>query len=127
MQPNSNYTGCAAEYRFATECTSRGYIVSMPILDSSPYDAIVDTHQGIYKIQIKYTNKEPLFPHKSVHVPLEKEYQTYTIENVDYFAIYTQYFNGFFIVQNKGSMKAIRLSLHGKYSDYFNNFAFGSY
>lgn len=43
---------------------------------------------------------------------------------VDFFAVYSEYFGGFFIFPNTGSMKAIRLSMHGKNSIYFNNFAF---
>ena len=124
MKPNCNYSGCATEYRFATECTNRGYIVSMPLLDSSPYDAIVDTHDAIYKVQIKYTAKKPLEQRRTVQAPLEKNTQVYTIENVNFFAVYSEYFGGFFIFPNTGSMKAIRLSLHGKNSIYFNNFAF---
>jgi len=96
----------------------------MPLLDSSPYDAIIDTHESIYKVQIKYTTKKPLQHRKTISAPLEKNTQTYSLDKVDFFAVYSEYFEGFFIFPNTGSMKAIRLSMHGKNSIYFNNFTF---
>ena len=127
MEPNENYKGCAAEYLFATECSKRGYIVSMPLLDSSPYDAIVDTHKRLYKIQIKYTAKKPEGNRSSVHLSLSgKIKDRYPLNMVDFFAIYSEYFGGFFIIPNVGNVKAIRISKVGKYSNYFSNFAFSN-
>jgi hypothetical protein len=96
----------------------------MPLLDSSPYDAIVDTHDGIYKVQIKYTANEPRQGRKTVHIPLEGKSERYGLNSVDFFAVYSEYFAAFFVFPNTGSMKAIRLSLDGKNSIYFNNFDF---
>jgi hypothetical protein len=98
----------------------------MPLLDSSPYDAIVDTHQRIYKVQIKYTAGVPDERKNSVHIALEGKTNRYNLNNVDFFAVYSEHYQGFFIFPNTGSMKGFRLSLTGKNSIYFNNFAFGS-
>ena len=124
MTKDINYLGCMAEYKFCTECTSRGYIVSMPILDSSPYDVVIDTHQGIYKIQVKYTSQAPRDSRSSVNIVLESKRRNYSLQNVDFFAVYVEHFQGFFVVPNSGEMESLRLSTTGKYSDYFNNFAF---
>lgn len=119
-----NYLGCMAEYNFCTSCTSQGYIVSMPILDSSPYDVVVDTHQAIYKVQVKYTARTPRYGRNTVHIPILSRRRSYTVDNVDFFAIYTEYFGGFFVIPNPGEVESLRLSTTGKYSVYFNNFAF---
>lgn len=124
MDPN--HLGCFAEYLFASECTKRGFVVSMPILDSSVYDCIIDVNGSLKKIQIKSTQKTPLKHRKSVQVPLRNDDNKYTIEKIDWFCIYCEYFNGFFNFPNTGNMQSIRLSTTGKSSKYFNNFVFNS-
>ena len=121
---DSNQLGCFAEYLFASECTKRGFIVSMPILDSSVYDCIIDIKGRLLKIQIKSTEKTPLFHRKSVCLPLHNENNKYTVEKIDWFCVYSKYFNGFFNFPNIGNMQSIRLSKTGKNSIYFNNFVF---
>lgn len=97
----------------------------MPLLDSSPYDAIVDTHKGLYKIQIKHTAKTPSENRSSVHLPLSgMKKDRYPLDMVDFFAIYSEHFDGFFIIPNAGNVKAIRISKTGKYSNFFSNFDF---
>lgn len=114
-----------AEYLFATECMKRNYQVSMPLIDSSLYDCIVDTGDRLLKIQIKSSSKSPLKKHyTSVQVPLQNNKKNYTIDKIDYFAVYSDYFNGWFIFKNTGNMQSIRVSLKGKNKKYFNNFAF---
>lgn len=121
---DNNQRGCLAEYTFATECLKRGYSVSFPLIDSSVYDCIVDTGERLIKVQVKSTNKTPDGDHNTVHCRIANAKADYTLNNVDYFAVWVEYFAGFFIFKNKGEMKAIRLSKVGKYKDYFNNFAF---
>ena len=51
---DSNLLGCTAEYKFATMAMESGLKVSMPLLDSSPYDCIVELPDfKLRKIQIK--------------------------------------------------------------------------
>lgn len=121
---DKNQQGCLAEYTFATECLKLGYNVSFPLMDSSPYDCIVDTGERLLKIQVKSTKRKPTGYHKSVSARIINANGDYSKDTVDYFAIWTEYFNGFFIVKNKGNMRFIRLSTHGIYKDFFNNFAF---
>jgi hypothetical protein len=122
---DSNQRGCLAEYLFATECIKKGYNVSMPLLDSSIYDMIVDTGNKLIKIQIKSTTKSPdRENHKSVHIPIQNNKREYFKDQINYFAIWVNFFNGFFIFKNTGNMQSIRLSLNGKNAKFFNNFAF---
>lgn len=124
MTTDYNYLGCYAEVLFSAECTKRGYIVSKPMLDSSPYDIVVDTHKGLFKVQVKFTSKPPDGNRTSVQISLQNSAEHYTLAAVDYFAIYSTYFGGFFIIPNKGNHQAFRISPHGKYSQNFNKFVF---
>ena len=54
---NNNQRGCLAEYIFATIAMQNGFNVSMPLLDASPYDAIIEKENKLYKIQIKHVSK----------------------------------------------------------------------
>lgn len=121
---DANRRGCLAEYDFAVECLKRGYDISMPLLDSSVYDCLVDTGDRVIKVQVKSTTKVPEPRTTTIHVPIQNNKQDYSSSKVDYFAVYSSYFKGFFIFKNTGSMKAVRISLEGKYSKYFNNFDF---
>lgn len=121
---DNNQRGCLGEYLFATECIKRNYQVSFPLLDSSVYDCIVDIGDQLIKVQVKSTNKTPLPNRSSVHCVLHNSKSSYTIDKIDYFAVWVEYFNGFFIFKNQGEMQSIRLSLTGKNSKFFNNFAF---
>ena len=124
MTTDRNYQGCYAEVLFSAECTKLGYIVSKPMLDSSPYDVIVDTGEGLFKVQVKFTSQLPTVRKNSIHISLSNSSVFYTIKAVDYFAIYSTYFGGFFIIPNSGNHQAFRLNPKGKYSDNFNKFVF---
>jgi hypothetical protein len=122
---DSNSLGTYAEYKFAAECIKRGYEVSFPLKDSSIYDCIIDDGNKVHKIQVKATAKKILYENrKTIQVPLQNNKQQYTPAKVDYFAIWSEFFNGFFIVKNTGNMQSLRLGIIGKYSENFNNFAF---
>ena len=96
--------------------------VSMPLLDASPYDCIVELPNGkLKKIQIKSTNKGE-HP-KGIHITLRYSDISYTTKEVDYFAVWINVRNGFYIIKNNGTMSAFRISKDGKYSKNFNNFA----
>jgi len=119
-----NHLGCFAEYLFCAECTKRGYTVSMPILDSSIYDCVVDTGKDLYKIQIKSSEKTPRGNENSVNISLDNTKNKYTKDKVDYFAIYSGFYGGFFVIPNSGSMKAFRASRSGKNAIYYDRFDF---
>jgi len=117
-----NILGCTAEYRFAVMAMENGFRVSMPLLDASPYDAIVETPSGLKKIQIKSTAQK--VKNNAVALTIKREGDPYPKEDVDFFAIWVEVFQGFYIVPNNGAQRRLKFSLNGKkYSNNFNNFA----
>ena len=97
----------------------------MPLIDSSLYDCIVDTGKRLLRVQIKSSAKTPFKEtHNSVQIPIQNNKRDYGKEKIDYFAVYSDFFNGWFIFKNTGEMQSIRVTLTGKNKKYFNNFAF---
>ena len=120
-QMDINILGCTAEYRFAVMAMENGFRVSMPLLDSSPYDAIIETPSGLLKIQIKSTRQK--VKNNAVAITLKREGDPYSLFDVDYFAIWVDEFKGFYIIKNNGTQRRIKFTINGKkYSNNFNNF-----
>ncbi len=121
-----NQKGCFAEYKFATRAMENGFNVSMPLLDSSPYDCILEKNGQLFKVQIKYVSshrKQSTYTSgkNTFRLTLARSYNFYPKELCDYFAIWIDLYDGFFIIPNK-EQSAVRLSLNNKYADNFNNF-----
>lgn len=113
---NGNQKGCFAEYKFATRAMENGFNVSMPLLDSSPYDCVLEKNNTFYKIQIKY------FTGENSHTTIRKGIkEKYTEEEVDYFAVWNDKEKGFYILKNIGQI-GYKLSKDSKYGENFNNF-----
>ena len=122
---DTNYIGCYAEELFSAECIKRGIAVNKPVLDSSIYDCVIDVKGELLKIQIKATTKEPRDKDPNIQVPLMNgNKQNYILGSVDYFAVYSTHYNGFFIFPNSGGMQGVRVSLTGSRKHFFNNFDF---
>ena len=117
-----NQLGCLAEYKFSVKAIQEGFNVSMPLLDSSPYDCIIERDLKLYKIQVKNVSASRKFNRDSMHVVLRRSTDFYTKDEVDFFAIYFTVLDGFFILPNY-QQRSVRLSMQGKYKDNFNNFA----
>ena len=98
---DNNLIGCLAEYKFATMAMEREMHVSFPLLDSSPYDCIIETINGLKKIQIKSVTKE------------SDKVRCYLVNS----------HKGFYIFKNDGVTKSIVINKGGNYSKNFNNFA----
>ena len=119
---NNNQRGCLAEYIFATIAMQNGFNVSMPLLDASPYDAIIEKENKLYMIQIKHVSKNRKKRRNDIQLVLRRSHVAYKLEEVDFFAIYLEEEKGFFVIKNN-QQKTIRLSIDGIYKNYFNNFA----
>lgn len=117
---NSNDIGSYSEYRIAAALMAQGHKVSMPLHDSSVYDMIVEADSKLYKVQIKGTKKKPQPNRSGVHVSITRHRQ-YSKSEIDYFAIWVEYYQGFFFFKNE-NQKAVNLNPFGKYKDYFNTF-----
>lgn len=99
-----------------------GFRVSMPLLDASPYDAIIETPSGLKKIQIKSTTQKII--NNAVALTIKREGDPYSVNDVDFFAIWIEVFKGFYIIKNTGTQRRFKFTINGKkYSDNFNNFA----
>ena len=130
-----NMRGCFTEYKFAVECLRRGYGVCMPLLHTSIFDMIIDTGSRLLKIQVKSTKKTPSKDsYNTIQVPIQRrkfdgvhDKKYYDIDSVDYFAVFSYFFDGFFIFPNTGKMTGVRISLKGKYKKFFNNFNFDNF
>jgi hypothetical protein len=119
---DANQRGCFAEYKFGTIAMENGFNVSMPLLDASPYDAIIEKDGKVFKIQIKSVSADRKKNKSNIHISLTRTGKGYPKKYVDYFAIYFVEYDGFFIIKNK-EQKAIRLSIDGIYKKNFRNFA----
>ncbi|QDP47508.1 MAG: hypothetical protein Unbinned2716contig1001_43 [Prokaryotic dsDNA virus sp.] len=102
----------------------QGYLVSMPLLQTSKYDCILDVNKKLLKIQIKSigVNRRRDKGKNSVQIVLARTQDFYNREDVDYFAIYHRELDGFFIIKNN-QQRSIRININGKYKENFNNFA----
>lgn len=117
---NANVFGCYTEYLFAAKAMENGLLVSFPLLHSSPYDCIVDSPNGLFKVQIKGINENNRTRNRIQLVC--RNQNKYEKKDVDFFAVYSAERQGFFIFKNDGKIKSFTLGLE-KYSKYFNNFA----
>lgn len=102
---------------------AQGLGVSMPLLDSSPYDCIIDNGQRLLKIQVKgILNRAKKSRKNGYKINLRGGTNYYKKNEVDFFAIYHLKLNGFFIIPNL-QQKSLVINIKGKYKDNFNNFA----
>ena len=117
---NSNVFGCFVEYLFATKAMEFGLLVSYPLLHTSTYDCIVDSPNGLFKIQIKGINEDNRTRNRIQLTCRNKN--KYKKKDVDFFAVYSAERKGFFIFKNDGKIQSFTIGLE-KYSKFFNNFA----
>jgi len=119
---NNNQKGCYAEYLFATEAIKNGFNVSMPLLDKSKYDCILEKNGDLFKFQIKYMGKDRYKHNGTMQINLKRVGErTYNKKDVDFFAIWHEEYNGFFIIPNEGQ-RSMKININGKYKNNFNNF-----
>ena len=117
---NPNVFGCFVEYLFATKAMESGLLVSFPLLHTSTYDCIVDSPNGLFKIQIKGINEDNRTRNRIQFDCRNKS--KYEKKDVDFFAVYSAERKGFFIFKNDGKIQSFTIGLE-KYSKFFNNFA----
>ena len=91
------------------------------VIEPAIYDCIIDYKGQLLKIQVKSTGKVPRKNRSTVHVTFHGHYP---VDKVDYFAIYVDLYEGFFIFPNNGKQTAIRLSRSNVNSKYYNNYSF---
>ena len=95
----------------------------MPLLSASYYDCILEKNGKLFKIQIKYLGKDRTQRKNSIQITLRRTgLASYEKKYVDYFALWDERNNGFFIIPNLGQT-SLKLNPNGKYKENFNNFA----
>lgn len=115
-----NLYGCLAEFKIAAELLKRGYQVSRPLADSSVYDLIADINGKLIKIQVKSTSKKPYENTTGVRIHVTR-HRKYSTSEVDYYALWIDYYDGFFFIKNK-NQTAFNINPFGKYKKNFNTF-----
>tara|TARA_R100000149_G_C5875915_1_gene139751 strand:- start:1939 stop:2259 length:321 start_codon:yes stop_codon:yes gene_type:complete len=102
---------------------SKGFTISMPLVDSSVYDCILDNGCKLLKIQIKAIyQKAKVKGSDKWKLNLRHSGQFYNKKDVHFFAVYVSELDGFFIIPNN-QQKALVINIRGKYRNNFNNFA----
>ena len=77
----------------------------------------------LFKIQVKFLGKDRRKNKNSVQITLRRTgLPSYQKKYVDYFALWDEANNGFFIIPNLGQ-SCLKLNINGKYKENFNNFA----
>ena len=119
---NRNQKGCFAEYHFATTAMLKGFNISFPLLDSTKYDCIIEKDGKLFKIQIKYLGKDRYKHKRSIQITLKRTgTKSYNLNDVDYFALWHEIKNGFYIIKNTGQ-SSFKITDGGIYQNNFNNF-----
>lgn len=57
-QKNTNMKGNVGVGSAIQYFTSEGFVVSLPLSDSQPYDLIVDTEKGLKRVQVKTSTRK---------------------------------------------------------------------
>ena len=92
-------------------------------MNSSYYDCILEKDGKMFKIQVKYLGKDRLRRGNSMQITLRRTgLPSYEKKYVDYFALWDESNNGFFIIPNLGQT-SLKININGKYKNNFNNFA----
>lgn len=112
-------SGAAIESLFDYEMMSRGFTVSAPRSDTSPYDRVVDTRVKMYKVQVKARRA---YGKKSFIVKIAKSNeQAYTSKEVDIIALYIEDNNSWYIFPISECNKVIRINLKGGVKERYRN------
>jgi hypothetical protein len=100
----------------------KGFLICMPLLDASPYDCILDNGKELFKVQVKSIfNRKKTIGRDSIKINVRTGNDYYAKTEVDYFAVYHNALDGFFIIKNH-QQKSFRIGIKGKYKNNFNNF-----
>lgn len=86
--------GLIAQNKAELRAIEKGYLISKPVTDCSRYDMIVDTNDGLKRVQVKYAGSKPVNSTGSCLVDFRKvsingkERNGYSKEEVDAILVY---------------------------------------
>lgn len=99
----SRYIGNAVEKLFAYECAARDIVCIEPN-SATQYDFVIDYGGGLKKVQVKTAKERHSIPSGKYSLTLSIRLisalcnERYTVNNVDYFAIYVRKYDTFYLV-----------------------------
>lgn len=96
------------------ECMKRGWKVSMPFGDDSKYDVVVDTPNGLRRVQVKSCHKTDMRGRYRVNMNHGRHsHKTYSSDDCDIIAAYVTPLNHWFLVPvEKIKTSHLDLALH---------------
>jgi hypothetical protein len=113
-ETNWKHQGSKNELLFMAECMKRGWKVNMPFGDDCRYDVVVDTPEGLRRIQVKSCHKADARGRYRINMKGGKSARhTYTLADCDFVAAYITPLNHWFIVPTDQVTKSqLDLALH---------------
>lgn len=132
---NYKEKGQITEIELATLLAKEGYKVSLPLIDSYPYDLIVDTNCKLLKVQVKTGSYKRYKSNNSFNIPVliaqgSSKKDPYSVNEVDLFAIRIEEFDTWYFIpieETRGKKKLILFPHHKEsteeYFKYRNNFS----
>jgi hypothetical protein len=123
----SKELGLISEMRFQLAATLKGFTVSKPQGDYSPYDFVLDTGKRLVRVQVKsssYIDNQGRF-----HFNLKSgatQSRAYTALEVHFFALYVVSLDLFYIIPQAllNGRKTIKITPNGKFDDFKNAWDF---
>ena len=113
---NTHFQGEITELQVAESFLALGYQVCKPLVSDSRYDFIVDINHQLYRIQVKTSSLSAdedyiEFKTQSSHTNTQKTvYQSYSAEDIDYFATMHNH-QCYLVPVNKAGGRSCRLRL----------------
>jgi len=106
--------GELAEIKFLLRASEQGYPVSKPFGDNQKYDFILDNGNTLLKIQVKST-RQKLDSALSIKIGVgygRSSKKVYTENEVDFFALYLQCIDCFYIIPTKIIAGRVSIRIH---------------
>ena len=97
---STNFTGNVAFMKCATKLVEKGFRVSLPLDNSSPYDLIMDDGSRLFRVQVKSGSfREGVIRAKTTKLnKITKVSTKYTKDEVDYFCIFCADTDGVYLI-----------------------------
>ena len=90
--------GITAEAKFVYDATVMGLTVNIPIDDKNPYDFVTELNGTLNRVQVKSARKEKNGSYKVTTSRGYKKKVLYTKEDIDFFAINLEDWDGWMII-----------------------------
>lgn len=123
----SKELGLISEMRFELAATLRGFTVSKPQGDNSPYDFILDTGGRLLRVQVKSSGHKDKQGRLNFNLKAgSTNTRVYTAAQVHFFALHDTIEGVFYIIPQPllRGYKTLKITPNGKYESYKDNWDF---